>query len=162
MIAADHGLNFVEYTLTASNISVEAKFHLTRTKDCDCDSVLGKKHKANPEVLNWDKERSKLERKRFSENRIALLITQKQKVYEDRIAQETISDAEETKTWLSFLNDSRLKTSLPEIGIMYHQFSGMITNEKVNVLSEVSLPVSKLDSDFLKELKEDEAVWIKL
>lgn len=160
-IASEFGLNYseIELDITKSN---QIQTFLTNTKDCDCGSVLGKKYWDDSEEPNWEKERKKLERKRFSKRRIELLLEQKKNEYSNRNADEIKKEINECKKWTNFLNDNRLKSKLNEIGIFYHQFSGEFESEKIKIETEKTKSAEKINVDFLKNIKENELNWIKL
>jgi len=160
-IASEFGLNYTEVKLNFSNFG-QLRTFLTTTKDCDCGSVLGKKYCADSLEPNWNKERNRLERKRFSKRRIELLLKQKQKEFANKNANEIQIELNETKRWSEFMNDQGLKNKLSEIGILYHHFRGDLENEKIKIENNKTHSVGKINSEFLKNIKENELNWIKL
>jgi len=160
-ITSEFGLNYEESKLDIINSNQIWTF-LTTSKNCDCGSVLGKKHWDDSSEPDWKKERKKLERKRFSKRRIELLLEQKQKKITNKNTNEIKVEQNESKKWIEFLNDKRLKNKLNEIGILYHQFSGEFQNERIKIETEKTNSVDKINTEFLKNIKENELIWIKL
>ncbi|MFD2824528.1 hypothetical protein ACFS5M_12670 [Lacinutrix iliipiscaria] len=160
-IASEFRLNYTEYKLDIKNPDQIQAF-LTTTKDCDCGSVIGKKYSDDSSEPDWNKEQKKLERKRFSKRRIELLLEQKRKEFIENNSSELKAEQKETKKWTEFLNDKRLKNKLSEIGILYHQFSGELHNERIKIENEKTYSVEKINIDFLKNIKENEITWIKI
>ncbi|WP_152611357.1 hypothetical protein [Psychroserpens mesophilus] len=154
-------MNYAEYKLDIKN-SDQIQTFLTTTKDCDCGSVLGKKYSDDSTEPDWKKEKKKLERKRFSKRRIELLLEQKLKEFKERNSDELKAEQKESKNWTEFLNDKRLKNKINEIGILFHQFSGELQNEEIKIESQKTISVDKIDTDFLKNIKENELNWIKI
>ncbi|WP_179346692.1 hypothetical protein [Winogradskyella ursingii] len=160
-IASEFGLNYAEYKLNTPN-SNEIQTFLTTTKNCDCGSVLGKIYSDDYSEPDWKKEQKKLERKRFSKRRIELLLEQKRKEFTEKNSSELIAENKETEKWIEFLTDKRLKNKLNEIGILYHQFSGELQNERIKIEKGKTNSVENINIDFLKNIKDNELNWIKL
>ena len=160
-IASEFGLNYAEIELDITN-SDKIQTFLTTTKDCDCGSVLGKKYWDDSIEPDWKKERKKLERKRFSKRRIELLMEQKKNEFTKKNADEIQTETNESKKWTEFLNDSRLKNKLTEIGVFYHHFRLDMEEEKIKIESQKTKSAEKINVDFLKNIKENELTWIKI
>ncbi len=160
-IASEFGLNFAEYKLDIPN-SNEIRTFLTTTKNCDCDSVLGKEYLDDSSEPDWNKEQKKLEKKRFSKHRIKLLLEKRRKDFTEKNTHELNVEINEVKIWTEFLTDKRLKNKLNEIGIFYHQFSGELQNERFKIENETKNSAENINVDFFKSIKENELNWITL
>jgi len=160
-IATDNGLNFTEKELDIKN-SDRIQTFLTTTENCDCGSVIGKNNWNDSMEPDWEKERKKLVRKRYSKRRIELLLEQKEINHAKKNKDEFENELIESQKWLEFLNDAQLKSNLNEVGIFHHQFSGLLEDERIKIESEKTALLKNINVDFLKNIKENEVVWIKL
>ena len=160
-IASEYGLNFNEKKLNIINADNLRTF-ITTKGECDCGSVLGINNSSDNSKPDLGKFQKKLERKRFSRNRINLLLEQKRKEYIVQKEDDTKKEFDEANKWINYLSDNRIKLKQDQIGILYHQFSGDIETDTINIKKESINPLSRLDIDFIKDIKENELSWIKI
>ena len=159
-VASEYNLNFVKRNFNSADKN-KLEIYQTTTGNCDCGSVLGKNYSDDNKKPDWNKERKKLERKRFSERRIDLLLEQKRKEYSEKHSDEIQSELSEMKKWADFLNDERLIKKSAEIGFFYHQFDGEIENERINFRNEKIVTSDQINVEFLREITENELIWVK-
>ncbi|MEE9430809.1 MAG: hypothetical protein V3V16_07205 [Melioribacteraceae bacterium] len=166
-IVSNHELDFAQQYLDIGNINGIKAFSTAQWNNkaknlCDCSSVLGKNHWNDTTEPYWKKEKKKLERKRYSKRRIELLMERKRQEYRTNKKDESQIEMEESKKWIDLLNDDRLKNKLSKIGILHHQFSGEIQNEKIKIENEQVISADNINIDFIKNIKEDELIWVNL
>ncbi len=127
---------------------------------CNCGSVIGKREWEEDAKFDLEKERIKLERKRFSKNRIAQLLVQKQQEIELKRAKGLNSEIMEAEKWIKFF-ENLIKANLSHrVGLIFHQFSSKISDELVRIEEELFL--AKIDLETLKNMKQNKLYWIKM
>lgn len=160
-IASEIGLNYSKRELNIIGFHAINAFLTTRTS-CDCGSVLGKNYRENSSEPDWQKEKKKLERKKFSNKRTELLLEQRRNEFAERNSEAVEKELRESRKWIEFIHDPRLKKQLSKIGILYHQFSGRLEDEKIKIGVESQISSNKVNVEFLRNIQEDEIVWVQL
>jgi hypothetical protein len=160
-IASEIGLNYLKQPLKVVGFNQMNAYSTTRTS-CDCGSVIGKNFRKSSSELDLQKEKKKLERKKFSKRRIELLLEQKQKEFAEKNSKIIEEEILESTKWIEFITDPRLKKQFDKIGILYHHFSGRLEDEQIRIEFERQSSTEKLNVDFLKAIQENEIVWVKL
>jgi hypothetical protein len=143
-----------------SNPKLRAYFTNLGENNCNCGSVIGKKEWAEDAKFDIEKERIKLERKRFSKNRIAQLLVQKQQEIELKRANGLKSETEEAEKWIKFFENLKKGKLSHRVGLIFHQFSSKISDELVQIEEELFLP--KIDLEALKHMKQNRLYWLKM
>lgn len=128
----------------------------TSKTDCDCASIFGK---TKIDQYNFDpgKERKKLERKRFSKNRLESLLTQLEMEFYKSQDKKKFKEDIEGNCWKRFAQQIR-NANIGEVGIFYKQFKGSISEENINE-TEIIFK-AEITSKFLKEMDEEKIYWI--
>ncbi len=123
-------------------------------------SVIGKKEWEEDTKFDLEKERIKLERKRFSKNRIAQLLAQKQQEIELKLANDLKSEIKEAEKWIKFFEILKKGKLSPRVGLIFHQFSSKMSDELVKIEEELFL--TKIDLEALKHMKQNRLYWLKM
>ena len=143
-----------------SNPKLRAYFTNLGENNCNCGSVIGKKEWEEDTKFDIEKERIKLERKRFSKNRIAQLLVQKQQETELKRANDLKSEIEEAEKWIKFFENLKKGKLSHRVGLIFHQFSSKLSDELVRIEEELFL--AKIDLETLKNMKQNKLYWIKM
>jgi len=150
-----------QYVMTNfSNPQLRAYISNLGENNCNCGSVIGKKEWEEDTKFDLEKERIKLERKRFSKNRIAQLLVQKQQEIELKRAKGLNSEIKEAEKWIKFF-ENLIKAKLSHrVGLIFHQFSSKISDELIRIEEELFL--TKIDLEALKNMKQNKLYWLKM
>lgn len=156
-IANASNLNFNTISLKSSNPNLF--FYLTSKKECNCGSIIGSEIWKVKNTFDLLKEQKKLEKKRFSKNRIELLLKQKQDEFNKENIEKEKKELNETQNWSDFINAMKSAKIVEKTAIMFHNFSSDF-NTEILKLNEVEL--NEISKKSLMQIKEDEVNWFKL
>ncbi|NNT73265.1 hypothetical protein HKT18_13680 [Flavobacterium sp. IMCC34852] len=127
--------------------------------NCNCGSVIGCREWKEEEKFNIEKEKKKLERKRYSNNRIERLLIQKQEQLNLRKTQTENSEYKEADKWIKFFHDLKKEKLENKVGLIFHHYCSQVSEELVKI-EEDNLDVEKLTIETLKSMVENKLYWI--
>ena len=129
--------------------------------NCNCGSVIGCCEWKEEEKFNIEKEKKKLERKRYSKNRIKQLLLQNKEQFDLRKTQTENSEYKEAEKWIKFFHELKREKFANKVGLIFHQYRSPVSEELVKI-EEDNLDVEKVNIETSKSLVENKLYWIKL
>jgi hypothetical protein len=160
-IANDSGFLFkgVMTNFTVKNLNAYVT-DLTGDDNCNCGSIIGMNIWNDNEIFDIEKERKKLERKRFSQKRIEELLIQKQENWQTRKFEYDVSKNTEGEKWIAFFKNLSKEKVIDKVGILFHDYRYGIADEIVKI-QEANCELKTINVEVLRNLKEDYLYWMK-
>jgi hypothetical protein len=125
---------------------------------CDCGSILGTDQSKSAQTFNIEKERKKLKKKKWTDSKIERYLADKLKSQAKNEENKELGNSAEEDRWMKLINqliDERIK-----FGILHHQFSGSLDEEKIEFKDITTLTNNELSIERLRNLRDCELLRI--
>lgn len=141
-----------------NQIGENIKIIVTTKGDCDCGSVIGVNRQEAVSKIDIEKEQKKLRKKKWSESKIERYLADKLKKQSNRVEAKESDNESEENNWIRISNS--LKNQTDPFGILFHQFSGAIEEEIIDIEESNQIPLSLLAEGELRNFRENQLYWI--
>lgn len=142
-----------------SQVGADKRIILTTKGHCDCGSVIGINYQASSLKIDIEKKRKKLRKRKWSESKIERYLTDHLRTQSKKEETSELGNESETHKWLTVIRI--LIKSEKKIGILFHQFNGLIEMEEIGIEQINKIPMGLLNKESLMNFKENELNWIK-
>lgn len=131
---------------------------LATKSDCDCGSVIGIDSRLIVEEGSLEAEIRRLRRKGCSVAKIERYRESKRRSFANRERRFRAKEAAEEKNWITILKELAQKGI--GVGILFHEFGGLIETEDILIKSEKELSLAEIQSGGLRKVEEDIVYWV--
>lgn len=125
---------------------------------CDCGSILGIERSPSSQIIDIEKERKKLKKKKWTDSKIDRYLTDKLKSQTNKDENSELGNSTEEQQWMKLINqliDAKIK-----IGLLHHQFNGDLTEEKLELRNCKIFKRNELSIEDLRNLEDSELLKI--
>ena len=153
------GYRELEIENLMNQIGENQKIILTTKGECDCGSILGLNHQDLAPRIEVEKEKKKLRKKKWSESKIERYLNDKLKEQNKRSAESELGNESEERNWIKLFELLFKKNG--KFGILFHQFDGLIEEEKIEIEKTNQISIELLKKGKMRNFKENQLNWIK-
>ena len=143
----------------SAQVSAGSLWFLTNRKHCDCGTALGAATRSDEVSFhNPESEIPKLQKKGWSEAKIerwlgdkSATVARRQKEAVDRGAEK----GAELELWLRFLHAALESDSADRVGVLLHEYSGLVDSELVAIKGRRAVKGADMTSELLRGMESD-------
>lgn len=156
----ENGFGFKELNNKSlqGQIGSNMKIILTTKGHCDCGSIVGINSHGSIQKNEVDKEKKKLRKKKWSESKIERYLSDKLKGQNKKEESRELGDKVEENNWIRL--SQMLGSRMGKFGIVFHQFSGLIEEEEIEIEQTNQFSIELLSKGELRNFKENQLNWI--
>ena len=142
LIANGFSYNEIDNNYIKSQTNDLQKIVCSTNGHCDCGSILGIDIQSSSNSFDIEKERKKLKKKKWTDSKIDRFIADKLKSQTKNEQNEGLGNAAEETRWMTMIK--QLAANKIKFGILYHQFSGPLEDEILEIGKVDKFEIDKL------------------
>jgi hypothetical protein len=142
-----------------AQVTAGSLWFLTNRKHCNCGTALGAATRSDEVSFhNPESEIPKLQKKGWSEAKIerwlgdkSATVARRQKEAVERAAEK----GAELESWLRFLRAALESDSSDRVGVLLHEYSGLVDGERVAIKGRKAVEGANMTSELLRGMESD-------